>query len=189
MQSHSEYSEHKMQTYRVAQCGVLTALALILSYVESLIPFYFGVPGMKLGLTNLVVVFALYELSWKDALTINIIRILLAGFLFGNMFSIVYSLSGGILSFIVMVCLKRTGRFSVTGTSIGGGIAHNIGQLAAACIVVSNYKVSFYAPALAAAGAVTGLIIGLVAAGVLKIIKKSHMHQQPEHLRTGRRKE
>lgn len=161
----------------VAQCGVLTALALILSYIESLIPFYFGVPGMKLGLTNLVIVFAIYEMSGRDAVVINVIRIFLAGFLFGNMFSIVYSLAGGLLSFAVMMLIKKTGRFSVTGVSISGGIAHNIGQLIAACIIVTNYRVSFYAPALTAAGAVTGFLIGIAAMNVLKIIKKSSLEK------------
>ena len=102
----------QLRSKRVALCGVLVALALILSYVESLIPFYFGVPGMKLGLTNLAVVFAMYSLSDRDAIIINILRIILAGFMFGNMFSIAYSLSGAILSFAVMVLMKRSGKFS-----------------------------------------------------------------------------
>lgn len=171
----------QLHSRHVAMCGVMTALALILSYVESLVPFYFGVPGMKLGLTNLVVVFALYEMSARDAVSINLVRILLAGFLFGNMFSIVYSLSGGLLSFAVMLCLKKTGKFSAAGVSIGGGISHNIGQLAAACIAVTNYRVSFYAPALIGAGAVTGLIIGITASEVIKIIGRSHVKRRTEN--------
>ena len=163
----------QLRSKRVALCGVLVALALILSYVESLIPFYFGVPGMKLGLTNLAVVFAMYSLSDRDAIIINILRIILAGFMFGNMFSIAYSLSGAILSFAVMVLMKRSGKFSPAGVSTGGGISHNLGQLIAACLIVTDYRISLYAPALIAAGAVTGFAIGITASGVLRALKNN----------------
>lgn len=148
----------------------MLALALILSYVESLIPFYFGVPGMKLGLTNLLVVVVLYRESSKDALLVNLARIFLVGFLFGNGYGILYSLAGGIVSLLVMVLLKRTEKFSVAGVSAAGGVAHNLGQLFIAALAVSNYRVAFYAPVLVGCGCVTGCLIGAASAEVLRRI-------------------
>ncbi|MGN0141226.1 MAG: Gx transporter family protein [Roseburia sp.] len=148
---------------KVAYLGVFLALALICSYVESLIPFYFGIPGVKLGLTNIVVVLMLYCIGTKEALAVSVCRILLAGFLFGNMFSILYSLAGGLLSFLVMWGMKKIGRFGVLPVSICGGISHNIGQLVVAAVVVENYNIFYYMPVLLVAGAVTGLLIGIAA--------------------------
>lgn len=160
-----------MPIKRTAYLSAMLGFALILSYVESLIPFYFGVPGMKLGLTNLLVVILLYRYSAKDALCINLARIILAGFLFGNGYGILYGLCGGLLSFVVMVLLKRSAAFSVVGVSAAGGAAHNAGQLAAAVLTVSNYRVAFYGPVLLAAGCVTGVLIGILAAEVIKRIR------------------
>ena len=103
---------------RAAFFGVFTALALILSYVEMLIPINFGIPGAKLGLANLIIVIVLYKTDWKEALLLSVTRIVLAGFIFGNMFSILYSLAGGILSLAVQAVLKKQGGFSVAGVSI-----------------------------------------------------------------------
>ena len=114
---------------KVAYLGVFLALALICSYVESLIPFYFGIPGVKLGLTNIVVVLMLYCVGTKEAFAISMLRIVLAGFLFGNLFSILYSLAGGMFSFLVMYLLKRTGKLGVLPVSVAGGMSHNIGQM------------------------------------------------------------
>lgn len=146
---------------KVAYLGVFLALALICSYVESLIPFYFGIPGVKLGLTNLVVVLMLYCVGAKEALLISVLRIVLSGFLFGNMFSILYSLAGGLLSFIVMVLLKKMGKGSMVLVSVCGGIFHNVGQLIVAAIVVENYNIFYYFPILLLAGFLTGLLIGI----------------------------
>ena len=107
---------------RAAYFGVFTALALIFSYVESLIPIHFGVPGIKLGLANLLIVIFLYKRNAKEALLLSIVRIVLAGFMFANLFSILYSLAGGILSLAVMAFLKKRGTFSVIGVSIAGGV-------------------------------------------------------------------
>lgn len=148
---------------KVAYLGVFLALALICSYVESLIPFYFGIPGVKLGLTNIVVVLMLYCVGTREALTISVLRIVLAGFMFGNMFSILYSLAGGLLSFLVMYLLKRTKKFGVLPISISGGMFHNVGQLVVAAIVVENYHIFYYMPILIVAGIVTGLLIGIAA--------------------------
>lgn len=110
---------------KVAYLGVFLALALICSYVESLIPFYFGIPGVKLGLTNIVVVLMLYCVGTKEAFAISMLRIVLAGFLFGNLFSILYSLAGGMFSFLVMYLLKRTGKLGVLPVSVAGGVTQH----------------------------------------------------------------
>lgn len=153
---------------KVAVFGVFTSLALILSYVELLIPINFGIPGMKLGLANLLVVILLYKGCPRDALLLSVIRILLSGLIFGNMFSIFYSLGGGLLSLVVMVFLKKTGQFTVAGISIGGGASHNVGQLLVAMFVVQTYQVGYYLPVLLIAGVITGAVIGILSAEVLK---------------------
>ena len=153
---------------KVAVFGVFTSLALILSYVELLIPINFGIPGMKLGLANLLVVILLYKGCPRDALLLSVIRMLLSGLIFGNMFSIFYSLGGGLLSLAVMVFLKKTGQFTVAGISIGGGASHNVGQLLVAMFVVQTYQVGYYLPVLLIAGVITGAVIGILSAEVLK---------------------
>ena len=153
---------------KVAVFGVFTSLALILSYVELLIPINFGIPGMKLGLANLLVVILLYKGCPRDALLLSVIRILLSGLIFGYMFSIFYSLGGGLLSLAVMVFLKKTGQFTVAGISIGGGASHNVGQLLVAMFVVQTYQVGYYLPVLLIAGVITGAVIGILSAEVLK---------------------
>lgn len=153
---------------RVAYFGVFTALALIFSYVETLIPFQIGIPGVKLGLANLIIVIALYKLSLKETWLLAVTRVLLSGFIFGNYFSIIYSLAGAVLSLAVMILLKKHGGFSVMGVSLAGGTAHNIGQLAVAMIVVETYSVAYYLPVLLIAGVITGLVIGYVANEMLK---------------------
>ncbi|MBC5753155.1 Gx transporter family protein [Roseburia sp. BX0805] len=164
-----------MKTRKIAYLGVFLALALILSYVESLIPFYFGIPGVKLGLTNLIVVVMLYCTGTKEAFGVSVARILLAGFLFGNLFSILYSLAGGVLSFIVMCLLKKTGRFHVISVSVTGGISHNIGQLIAAAFVVETYDIFYYMPLLLIAGVATGFVIGMLAQEfILRFEKQFH---------------
>ncbi len=153
----------RMTTKRAAYCAMLTALAMIFGYVEALIPFGFGIPGVKLGLANIVIVLALYILPAYQALAIQLMRIVLVSFLFGNLSMMIYSLAGGILSFLVMCLLKRMKGFSVTGVSIAGGVSHNIGQLTVAVLVVQNLKIAFYFPALMLAGLVTGGVIGILA--------------------------
>ena len=164
-----------MKTRKIAYLGVFLALALILSYVESLIPFYFGIPGVKLGLTNLIVVVMLYCTGTKEAFGVSVARILLAGFLFGNLFSILYILAGGVLSFIVMCLLKKTGRFHVISVSVTGGISHNLGQLIAAAFVVETYDIFYYMPFLLIAGVATGFVIGMLAQEfILRFEKQFH---------------
>ena len=125
---------------KVAYFGVFTTLALIFSYVETLIPIQFGIPGVKLGLANLIIVIALYRMKLSEAYLLSIVRVLLAGFIFGNYFSIIYSLAGGLLSLTVMALLRKKGGFSVIGVSIAGGVFHNIGQLIIASVIVETFR-------------------------------------------------
>ena len=152
----------KMTPRRVALCGMMVALAFILSYVEHLIPFNFGIPGVKLGLANLVVLLALYTLDLRDTFVIAVIRIILTGLTFGGLFSMLYSLAGGLLSFVLMAFLSRKNLLGTTGVSICGGIAHNIGQLLVAMCVLETGNVWYYFPVLLISGAITGTLIGLV---------------------------
>ena len=161
----------RWQTEKIALCAVFTALAMILSYVESLVPYFFAVPGMKLGLTNLVVVYALYLFGSKEAFVINMIRIVLVGFIFGNAFSIIYSLAGGILSFISMFLMKKNERFSIIGVSMTGGVFHNVGQILVAILVVKSFSISWYLPPLMVSGLITGFLIGLISNETLKRTK------------------
>lgn len=153
---------------RVAYFGVFTALALIFSYVESLIPIQLGIPGVKLGLANLIIVIALYKMRLSEVFLLSIVRILLSGFLFGNYFSILYSLAGGLLSLAVMALLKKAGDFSVMGIIMAGGVFHNVGQLVVAMMVVETFSVGYYLPVLLVAGLMTGFLIGVAAGEMLK---------------------
>lgn len=156
---------------RAAYFGVFTALALIFSYVEALIPFSVGIPGVKLGLANLVIVITLYKIKPGEVLLLSVTRVVLAGFMFGNYFSIVYSLAGGLLSLAVMALLKKDGGFGVLGVSMAGGVSHNVGQLAVAMLVVETFSVIYYLPVLLAAGAITGFFIGLLSGQILQRLK------------------
>lgn len=153
---------------RVAYFGVFTALALIFSYIETLIPVNFGIYGVKLGLANLIIVVALYKLGPQEAFLLSVVRVVLSGFLFGNYFSILYSLAGGLLSLSAMSLLKKSEGFSVMGVSIAGGVFHNIGQLIVAILVVETLSVVYYVPVLLAAGLLAGLVIGIAANEMLK---------------------
>lgn len=155
---------------KVSYCAILVALALVFSYVEAMIPFNFGIPGIKLGIANLVIVIGLYLLKPHEVLIISVVRILLAGFMFGSGMSIIYSLAGGLLSFAVMLLLKKIKGLSILGVSIAGGVSHNIGQLLMAVLIVQNIKIGYYAPVLLIAGAVTGTIIGVVSGRILAAI-------------------
>lgn len=156
---------------KAAYFGVFTALALIFSYVETLIPIHIGIPGVKLGLANLIVVIALYRMGVREAYVLSVVRVILAGFLFGNLFAILYSLAGGLLSLTVMVFLKKTEKFSVLGVSMAGAVFHNIGQLIMAAIVLESLSITYYLPVLMISGIVTGLLIGIVANEMLKRVR------------------
>lgn len=156
---------------KVAMTGMFVALAMIFSYIEVLIPINFGIPGMKLGLANLVVVVTLYVLGAKLACAVSLIRIVLVAMTFGNMSAMLYSMAGGILSFAGMTLLKRIPGFSVIGVSIFGGVLHNAGQLLVAMAVVENIHLMGYLPALMIAGILTGMAIGFVSLQVIPRVK------------------
>ena len=145
---------------KTAYLGLFAAVAIIFGYVESLVPVFAGIPGIKLGLANLAVLFILDRYSFKEAALVSVVRILVIGFMFGNLFSILYSLAGAALSLTVMELLKKHSGFSLIGISVAGGVTHNIGQLIVAMIVVSNTSLMVYAPALLVAGVLAGGLIG-----------------------------
>ncbi len=157
---------------KTAYLGVMLALALICSYVEVLIPVPIGIPGIKLGLANIVIVFAMYSLGIKEAFLLSVMRVTISGFMFGNVIAIAYSLAGGLLSLLVMFLLKKTDKLSCISVSIAGGIFHNIGQMIIATILVDNYYVLYYVPVLMVAGFITGACIGVVAQEVFLRIGK-----------------
>ncbi|NLZ81794.1 MAG: Gx transporter family protein [Clostridiales bacterium] len=159
-------------TSKISRYGLLIALAFLFSYIENLFPVHLGIPGVKLGLANLVIFVALYSDGWKGALTISIIRIFLVGFTYTNTFSMIYSLAGGTLSFLLMLLCKKTAKFSRVTVSIVGGVAHNIGQIIIAAIVLQNVNLFYYFPVLMIAGIVTGALIGLLGEAILsKVIR------------------
>ena len=151
---------------KIALCAMLMALAMIFSYVEVLIPINLGVPGIKLGIANLVVVVGLFFLPAGEVLMISVARILLMGYLFGNGMSILYSLAGGLLSFLVMLLLKHIKGFSITG------VTHNVAQICVAALVVQNRKLFYYLPALLVAGVITGMLIGILSDRILSAVKR-----------------
>ena len=162
-----------IHTKKIVKLGLLLAVALILSYIESLIPFGFGIPGIKLGLANLAVLLCLYCIGTKEAITLNVMRILLSGFLFGNMYSIIYSLAGGGLSFLVMWFAKKTNLWSISGISVLGGVSHNIGQIIIVAFVVETAGVFYYIPYLLIAGVLTGWLIGFITKLVIPYFERT----------------
>ncbi len=155
-----------MPAKRIALTGLLVAAALVLSYLEQLIPVFVAVPGVKLGLPNVVIVFALYRLGFKQAALISLIRVFLVAFTFGNTFSLVYSLAGAVLSLALMGILQRSKRFSLTGVSVIGAVSHNLGQILVAIVLLETASLIYYLPVLLLTGTVAGVCIGLLA-GVL----------------------
>ena len=162
---------------KTAELGFFLAVALILSYVESLIPITFGIPGIKLGLPNLIVVLLLFGQRYgaKEALLVNGMRIVLSGFMFSNLYAILYALAGAFFSYVAMLIGKRLRCFSVIGVSVLGGVFHNIGQVVVALIVVETFAVSYYRPFLIVDGTITGAFLGLI---VMEIIPYLDRYRQ-----------
>lgn len=160
-----------MNSKKIARYALLTALAMVLSWLESLVPLSVAVPGVKLGLTNLVVIFALYRMSAGDALAISLVRVLLVSFTFGNAYAFAYSLAGALLSFVIMWSLKKCGGFSAVGVSVAGGVGHNLGQILVAALVLENSGIFYYFPALLLSGTVAGVCIGAVGGILVKRLK------------------
>lgn len=156
----------------VALYGMLIALAFIFSYVEAMIPLPVPVPGVKLGLANLVNMVGLYTVGAAGTAAVSLVRIVLVGFTFSNMFSMLYSLAGGIVSLAVMILARKTGWFGQVGVSILGGIFHNIGQLTIAALVTQTAGVFAYFPVLLVAGVITGAVIGMLGGMVVERISR-----------------
>lgn len=155
----------------VATYGMLISLAFIFSYLEAIIPIPIPIPGVKLGLANLVTIVGLYTVGVKGTVAVSLIRIVLVGCTFGNLFSMVYGLAGGALSLILMIGFRKTNWFSQVGVSIIGGIGHNVGQLIVAALVTETGGVFYYLPFLMVAGVVAGGVIGLLGGLVTERIR------------------
>lgn len=165
-----------ISTKRIAMCGVMTALAMIFSYIESMIPIPLPVPGIKLGVANIAVITILYVLGVKEAVIINLLRIVLTSMLFGNFNSFLFSISGAILSLLIMIIMKKLDFFSYIGVSVCGGIMHNVGQIIAAVFIMGSGVIVYYLPVLIISGVFAGVVIGIVSGIVAKRVKKiSHM--------------
>lgn len=146
------------------------SLAMILSFVESQIPAFVAVPGVKMGLANIAVVFSLYKLGWKEAAVISLVRVFLVSMLFGSVASLMYSAAGAVLSFSGMLIMRSTKLFSCTAVSVAGGVLHNVGQILMACLVLETGKLSYYLPPLLISGVLAGIVIGVVSAILIKRI-------------------
>lgn len=157
---------------KTANMGMLVALAFIFSYIESLIPISEGIPGIKLGLANIVVIVTLYLMGAGPAFMLSLVRIVLTGFTFGNLAMMMYSLAGGMLSLLVMVIARKTKLFSVTGVSVLGAVFHNVGQIIMAALVVENSSLFYYLPVLLVSGVVFGIIIGVVGSVLIKRLSR-----------------
>ena len=166
-------TENKNYKVRIiAQYDCLLAFAMMVSYVETLLPFQLGIPGAKLGLANAAIVFALYLIEARGAICINFSRVILCGLLFGNMYSMLYSFAGAIFSLLIMIFLKKLPGFSMIGVSIAGGVMHNMGQLCIAVFITSVPVLLYYIPFLMIIGAVTGLLNGWLAKVLCDRVKK-----------------
>lgn len=161
-----------LDTKRMVTISALVALAMILSYIEFLLPISTVIPGVKIGLSNIATVFALYTLGWPYAIFVSIIRVFLSSLIFGSFISFVYSLSGAALALVVMILLKKTNLFSSIGVSVAGGVSHNAGQIIAACIVMKSAEISLYFIPLVISGTISGIFIGLVSGILVKKIEK-----------------
>ena len=156
-----------MSTKKLTALALLTTTAMILSYVESLLPSV-GVPGVKLGLANIAVIFALFRLGGKSALAVSLVRVFMVTMLFGSMSALLYSLAGAALSLGVMAFLRRTDRFSTVGVSVAGGVAHNAGQILMAMLLLGTARLAYYYPILVMSGVAGGIFTGLTAALLIR---------------------
>ena len=161
-----------MKVSKLTRLGLLVSLALILSFIEHQIPPLTAIPGIKLGLPNAAIVFVLYAVGEWEAVAVSLVRILLVSMLFGSLMSLWYSAAGAVLSLLIMILLKRSGKFSPITVSTVGGVCHNIGQIAAACFVTRTAELVYYLPVLLFSGTVAGVLIGLLSGIILKRLEK-----------------
>ena len=161
-----------MKTKKVAMLGLCIALSMVLSFIESQIPPLVAVPGVKVGLPNLVMVFMLYKIGWKETAIVSLIRVVLVSMIFGSVVSMAYGLVGATLSLTGMLLLKKTKLFSTIAVSVAGGVLHNVGQIAVACVVMGTAQVAYYLPVLLISGTIAGVVIGFVAGLLVKKLDK-----------------
>ncbi|MBQ7757955.1 Gx transporter family protein [Anaerotignum sp.] len=161
-----------MDHKKIPYYGLFAALAILMGYVEMLIPIPVLIPGVKLGLANVIIIIMMYFMDTKSAFFVSLIRVILSGLLFAGFAGLLYSLAGALLSFAVMALLKKTGKFSIVGVSIAGGIFHNVGQIIVAALAVENVRMAYYLPFLLVSGVVTGIFIGIVAKTALGYLKR-----------------
>ena len=155
----------------VARVALMASLALIFSYIEAIIPYNPGIPGIKLGIANVVTVIALYKYGWKEAVSVSVIRIVIAGLLFNGAFGMLYSLAGATVSLIGMILLKKTDLFSVTGVSMAAGVLHNLGQLLVAAALIEDLRIFFYFPVLMFSGIAARILVGIVSDMILRRLR------------------
>ncbi len=165
--------KNKNNIKKLTVLALAVSLAMLLSFIESLIPPLMAVPGVKIGLSNIVTVFLLYTFGAKEAGAVTLVRVLLSALLFGSFVSLIYSMSGAALSFAVMFLIKKTGKFSAVGVSVGGGVCHNIGQIIAAALVMRTAAIVSYLPVLLISGVVAGVFVGIAAGLVTKRLEKN----------------
>ena len=162
----------KLSTKQLVTISALVAVAMILSYVESMIPAFVAVPGVKVGLSNIATVFALYALGWPYAICVSMVRVVLSALLFGNVQSLFISLVGAVLALTGMILVSKIKLFSTVGVSVVGGVLHNIGQVIAACIVLETAALITYVFPLLISGTIAGVVIGLIAGNLVERVKK-----------------
>ena len=161
------------KTQKLAYLALGASAALVLSYFEALLPpIYAAFPGIKMGLPNIVIIFILYRLGFKEAVTVSFVRLICVTLLFGNLMMLAFSALGAAFSLAVMYLLKRTSWFSTVGVSVAGGVAHNLGQIIVAMLLLETSAVGFYFPVLLITGCIAGVIVGIAGSLVLKVIKK-----------------
>ncbi|MGO1368864.1 MAG: Gx transporter family protein [Senegalia sp. (in: firmicutes)] len=165
------------KTRKIVIISLLVSQALVLHLVERIIPFNFGVPGAKLGLANIITLISLYLFGFKETLTVVILRVILSSLLGGNVSGFLFSVSGGILSFLIMYILKVIGRekISAIGISIVGAIFHNIGQILMAAIIIENLNIFIYLPLLLLSSVVTGLFVGITVKYIIKFLNDTKL--------------
>lgn len=169
--SNPKPANRHLNVKKLSEIALMVTLALIFSYVEAIIPYNPGIPGIKLGIANIVAIIALYKFSWREAVTVNAIRIIIAGLLFNGVFGAIYSMAGSLVSLLGMVILKKTKLFSVAGVSMAGGVLHNVGQLLVAAFIIEDVRIFFYFPVLLFSGLIAGLAIGIAADIILRRLK------------------
>lgn len=163
------------KTLQLTTMAFVIAFAMILSFVESRIPAFVAIPGVKVGLANIAVIFTLYKLGVKEAITVSIIRVLLISMLFGSPVSLIYSISGATLSLATMILLKKLTTLTEVTISVTGGVMHNVGQIAAASFMLSTNVVIYYLPFLLVSGTIAGVVVGIASAILIKRIKFDYL--------------